>query len=782
MTTASTTCAEAETEAARALKIVESMPGLAWAADPTGHLTYISPSTVNFHGEARETLNSPEREDEFGWRRVVHPDDYDRAAASWRHCLQTGDQYEAEHRLRRADGVYRWVRNSGRPSRNDNGNITGWYGTTIDIEELKQVEAALRERERELSHLVDMVPSLVWRLTPDGALIFFNKRMIDFLGPDVSDMDRPGMSRLGAVIDAVHPDDVTAFRGALDHCLATGECFSLRHRLRRADGAYRWMSSRAEPMRDDSGCIVQWYGLCHDIDDQVHAEETLRDRERKFSQLVSMVPGLLWRLTPRGEPTFINKRAIDFFGMDITADDKPAITRLSAAVTTLVHPDDSSDVLAALNRSLATGESFLMRYRLRRADGAYRWVSGRAEPIRDESGRIVEWYGLALDIDDQMHAEEALRRSEQRLQQTLDAVPMRIWSATPTGGQLYFNKRYQDYLRSIIGDVEKLDSPQLENLVQELIHPEDAPAVMRTMENCFGTGAAAVMRFRWREKDGAYRWAECRMEPWRDQSGAIAQWYGASIDIDDEVRAQEALRQASGKLAQASQAASLAELSASIAHEVNQPLAAIVFNSYACDRWLSVEPPNVARAKVTVDRIIRDANSAAAVVSRVRALFKQSVGPKSYTALSSVIFEARELMVEEVARRGVRMNVNVEHDLPLIACDRIQVQQVLINLMRNGIDAMDGVAGDKYLEIRVRRTDDEIQTEVRDRGRGIQFQSKIFEPFFTTKDDGMGMGLAICRSIVESHGGRLWAEKNEPSGAAFIFTLPIEANSCNDDG
>jgi hypothetical protein len=774
MTTASKVRAITESEAARALKIVESMPGHAWAADAAGQFTYVSPSTIAFLGEARETLNSSDDEDEFGWRRVVHPDDYDRAAARWRHCLQTGDHYDTEHRLRRADGVYRWFRNSGRPSRDSQGNITGWYGTTLDIEELKQVEAALRARERELSHLVDMVPSHVWRLTPDGESISFNKRMVDFLGFDVTGANSTGANRLEAVLKAVHPDDAAAFREALGGCLATGRSFALRYRLRRADGAYRWMSSRAEPMRDETGRIVQWYGLCHDIDDQMRAEEALRAREREFSQLVNMVPSLLWRLTPDGEPTFINQRAVDFFGLDIADYDKPGVRRLTAAITTLVHPDDAARVLEALDRCLVTGESFFMRYRLRRADGVYRWMSGRAEPMRDDSGRIVQWYGLGLDIDDQMHAEEALRRSEQQLQQTLDAVPVRIWSAMPAGGQLYFNKRYQDYLRSVIANFETLEDPRIETLVQDLIHPEDAPMVLRTMENCFETGAAAVMRFRWREKDGAYRWAECRVEPWRDQAGAIAQWYGVSVDIDDEMRAQEALRQASSKLAQASQAASLAELSASIAHEVHQPMAAIIFNSHACDRWLSTEPPNVARAKIAVKRIIRDANSAADVVSRVRALFTRSVGPRNYAILPGVIAEARDLMAAEASRRHVRMDIDVESNLPIIAFDRVQVQQVLINLIRNGMDAMDTTVGDRVLEIRVRQMGAVVQTEIRDRGPGIEFPNKIFEPFFTTKENGMGMGLAICRSIVESHGGELWAEKNEPEGAAFIFTLPIE--------
>jgi C4-dicarboxylate-specific signal transduction histidine kinase len=245
------------------------------------------------------------------------------------------------------------------------------------------------------------------------------------------------------------------------------------------------------------------------------------------------------------------------------------------------------------------------------------------------------------------------------------------------------------------------------------------------------------------------------------------------------VLAEEALRRASDKLAEATQAASLSELSASIAHEVNQPLAAIVANAHACHRWLSAEPPNIERAKITADRITGDANAAADVVSRIRALFKQSVEPRNSATLTRVIAEARSLMAEEAARRRVRMDVDVEGNLPPVAFDRIQVQQVLINLIRNSLEAMDSVAGDRVLGIRVRQMENVVRTEISDRGQGIEFPDKIFEPFFTTKENGMGMGLVICRSIVESHGGRLWAETNEPQGATLIFTLPAEVNTAS---
>jgi signal transduction histidine kinase len=190
-------------------------------------------------------------------------------------------------------------------------------------------------------------------------------------------------------------------------------------------------------------------------------------------------------------------------------------------------------------------------------------------------------------------------------------------------------------------------------------------------------------------------------------------------------------------------------------------------------------PPNMERAQRTVERIIRDANSAADVVSRIRALFKQSADRRVYTTLAGVVDEARNLMAAEAARRRARMDVDVDGNLPFIAIDRVQIQQVLINLIRNGIEAMDTVAGDRVIGMRVRHMGNAIQTEISDRGEGIEFPEKMFEPFFTTKENGMGMGLAICRSIVELHGGRLWAEKNDPHGATLIFTLPIETKAAS---
>jgi PAS domain S-box-containing protein len=904
MTTSSNLSNGISTDAARALRIIESMPGHAWSADADGHFTYISPNTLAFLGFAREGLASSEGTGEFGWRQVVHPEDYDRVSARWRHCLRTGEHYDTEHRLRRADGVYRWFRNSGWPSRDGQGRITEWYGTTIEIEDQKQTEAALRERERELSQLVDMVPSHLWRLTPDGEPTYFNKRMVDFLGRDVADLDRPDQSRLEGMIGTVHPSDAPAFRGTLLRSLATGERFALRYRLKRADGAYRWMSSRAEPMRDQEGRIVQWYGLCHDIDDQVHAEEMLRESERQLQQLIDTVPVQIWCADPDGEPAYINKTMVDYIGLRL--EDFDAREGLAGAIRTIVHPDDRAPLHENLRRSYATGEPFAMQYRNRRWDGAFRWTAGRAEPLRDHEGRIVRWYGVCIDIEDEVRMQDALRERERELSQLVDMVPSYLWRLSPDGTPTFFNKRLIAYLGPAIADAQQPGANRLASIIEAAVHPADAARLKESLARSFASGERFSSKYRLRRTDGVYRWVEGSAEPLRDESGRIVQWYGLTHDIDDQLRVEEALRErerslwqlvetlpamidcarpdgepiyrsrqlreflgygledldSAGKsrlagtldsgvhpdelagvkanyahclatgepyrrkhrlrrhdgeyqwvdtraapmrnaegaivqwnvicldidaevrvqeelrlareeLARASQAASLAELSASIAHEVNQPLAAIVANSHACHRWLSAQPPNLERAQITAERIIRDANAAADVVSRIRALFRQSTGTRTSTSLSGVIAEANHLMAEEAARRRIRMELALATNLPPVALDRVQVQQVLVNLIRNGMDAMDATAGDRVLGIAAHRVAELVQVEVTDRGRGIQAPDKVFEPFFTTKEHGMGMGLAICRSIVESHGGRLWVEPNEPQGTRFIFTLPI---------
>ncbi|KEC70207.1 two-component sensor histidine kinase [Rhizobium leguminosarum bv. phaseoli CCGM1] len=757
-------------------QMIDAVPVRVWSVEPTGGSIYFN-KRYQDHFRAViadfDAAGEPRIEDLL--QQLIHPEDAPDVQRTLRQCFESGDGTAMRFRWREQDGVYRWAECRVEPRRDEDGKVVQWYGVSLDVDEEVRALEALRDRERELSQLVDMVPAQIRRLTPTGEPVFFNKRLIDFFGLDVGDMDQPGVSRLSAVINTlVHPDDAPRLLQTVHRSLVSGDPFSIKYRMRRFDGAYRWVDGRAEPLRDQNGAITQWYVISVDIDDEMRAQEALRERERELSQLVDMVPSLLWRLDQDGTPTFFNQRLIDFLGLDIIDMKMPGLTRLAALIEAAVHPDDAASLTEALHHSLATGERFSKQYRLRRADGVYRWVRGSAEPLRDENGRIIQWYGLTHDIDDQLRIEEELRERERSLWQIVETLPAMIDCAAPDGEPVYRNPRLRDFLGYKLEELDGTGKTRLDGTLDAGVHPDDVASVKLDYAHSLRTGEPYARRHRLRRFDGEYRWVETRAAPMRNAEGVIVQWNVICLDIDGEVRAEEDLRQVREGLARASQVASLAELSASIAHEVNQPLAAVVANSHACQRWLMADPPNMERAQRTVERIIRDANSAADVVSRIRALFKQSADRRVHTALSGVVNEARSLMADEAARRRARIEISVDDNLPLIAIDRTQIQQVLINLIRNGIEAMDAVTGDKVIEMHVRHMGNTIQTEISDRGYGIESPEKMFEPFFTTKEHGMGMGLAICRSIVELHGGRLWAEKNQPHGATLIFTLPIE--------
>ncbi|BCP55576.1 hypothetical protein K32_41930 [Kaistia sp. 32K] len=753
----------------RLQQIVDTVPVAIWSFNSEGRITYVSKRNLTHLGLTERNFEDFARISQ----EVVHPDDSPAALRASAEGFRTGNAFSARYR-RLVNGEYRWTEGRAEPLRDAAGDIVEWYAVSMDVDDEVRAQEALRQRERDLQALVDTVPVQIWCTTPAGEPAYINKTMADYIGLRLEDFDDAG-GLAAAIKVLVHPDDQAILQAALYRSFSTGEPFELKYRNQRRDGAYRWTAGRAAPLRDESGAIVQWFGVCVDIDDLVTAEQALRGREQELSQLVDMVPGLLWRLSPEGEPLFFSKRMIEFLGLDIGDYDQPGMNGLAAAIASLAHPDDIERLSQALERSIATGEPFALNYRLRRADGVYRWMAGRGEPLRDESGRIVQWYGLCHDIEDQLRTEEALRESEQQLRRLVDALPTQIWAAMPNGEPSYLNRRLAEYVGLTLDDFDVPGSSRLQAAIHGSVHPDDAARVGDALGHAFTTGEPFAMKYRQRRADGVFRWINGRAEPLLDANGAIQQWYGVSFDIDDDVRTQEELRRTRERLAVASQAASLAELSASIAHEVNQPLAAVIANSHASQRWLSADPPNLERARVVVERIIRDANSAADVVDRIRALFKQARDGRNATQLDGVIAEAHALLAEEAARRSVRIRVEIEPGLPPVELDRIQIQQVLINLLRNGIEATAAIAADRAVDVRVRQASGMVQIVIGDNGPSTEFSERMFEPFFTTKEYGMGMGLAISRTIVEAHGGRLWAERNEPQGARLSFTLPLEA-------
>jgi C4-dicarboxylate-specific signal transduction histidine kinase len=277
-----------------------------------------------------------------------------------------------------------------------------------------------------------------------------------------------------------------------------------------------------------------------------------------------------------------------------------------------------------------------------------------------------------------------------------------------------------------------------------------------------------------------YRWLLVRNVPLRDPLGGIVKWYGTGIDIEDRKRAEESLRKAQADLAHANRVTTMGELSASLAHEINQPISGAITNASTCLRRLDREQPDVEGARAAASLIIRDANRAAEIINRIRLFFRKGVVTKERLDVNEVIREMEILLHNEATQHSVSVQTKLAADLPLIAADRIQLQQVLMNLMINSIDAMKAVDGPRQLTLGTQSDSDErLLVSVEDTGIGLppNQAGQIFNAFFTTKEYGTGMGLRISRTIIEAHGGRLWATDNPPRGASFHFTLAVSSDA-----
>ena len=368
---------------------------------------------------------------------------------------------------------------------------------------------------------------------------------------------------------------------------------------------------------------------------------------------------------------------------------------------------------------------------------------------------------------------EDVRRSERELREVINTVPAHVWSASPDGTVDFVNERLLKFVGLSSNDISGWNW-------EFVIHSDDRAKFVADWRVALDDGQSIESEIRMRRADGQHRWFFVRNVPLRDEAGNVIKWYGSGIQIEDLKRAEEErerLRQVQSELAHIHRVTTMAELAASIAHEIKQPISAASINAKTSLQWLGREQPNVEEAREAISRIIQNVTRASDIMSRIRVLFKKGEQQREWVDVNEVIAEIVSLMGNETGRHPISIRTELAPELPHVMADRVQLQQVFMNLVRNGIDAINeaDMAGDLTIKSQ-RNAADQVLISIRDTGIGLppEQADKVFDSFFTTKPQGTGMGLSICRSIIESHGGRLWVTGNPDRGTTFQFTLPVE--------
>lgn len=624
------------------------------------------------------------------------------------------------------------------------------------IEEPLSAPDAVRASEAEWREVFEHNPVMYFMVDSAEIVLSVNSFGAAQLGYSVDEL-------LGrSVLTVFREDDRATVQRNVAACLDNiGQTRSWEIRKVRKDGSQIWVRENAKAVRraNDQQIVLI---ACEDITDRVQAENALRRNEMYLAeaQRLSHTGSFGWHVGT-GEIVW-SEETFSIFGYD-----KDSLITLEMMMER-VHPDDRSGVARTIEQASRDGRDFQHFYRLSLPGGRTKHVHAVARAARSDSGEMV-FIGAVTDITARKLIEAELRESEQRFRDYAETASDWFWETDPDH-RLTTLSHEGGIVSGRIGGLAWEYAADLEEEPQKWRLHFDDLAARRPFRN---------FRYRVSAPDGMSSYVETSGKPVFDANGRYLGYRGVASDVTAAARAEhaeEALREAQANLERVTRVTTLGELTASIAHEVNQPLAAVVANAAAGLRWLDRETPDVPEARRSLQMVMDDANRAGEVIRRVRGLVKKGAIEKVPLDLNEVVREVTGLVQQQLSNRRVALRLDLDPALPSVRADRVQLQQLLLNLVINAMEAMEQVT-DRSLELSIRTMRDDagqVVLTVRDCGVGIDgaVAHRLFDAFFTTKGSGMGMGLSICRSIIEAHGGRLTASPNDGPGATFGFTLP----------
>jgi PAS domain S-box-containing protein len=775
--------------------IADSIPALIAFMTPGGELDSVNRQVLEYAGATLAELQH--------WRTtdLVHPDDLPAVAAAWRRSVETEERYDIEHRIRRADGGYRWFHVRGLPLRDGAGRLARWYVLGTDIDDRKRAEALLAGEKRILElvaggHPMQEILDALCRLVEQSA--GGCTCSVVLLDPGGTRLARGAAPSLPpSFIDAIIGRPVTVDAGPSAMAVALNEpvaAVDLRSETRWvASGwcpmalAHGLRACWATPIASAAGTVVGAFALYYDTPtaplprhlglveqfthiatiaiDRAQHDAALKSSEARKTAILDSALDCIVTMDHEGRITEFNPAAEHTFRYQ--RDE--VVGKMLAEV--IVPPSLRNAHQRGMARYLATGEERVLG---RRVEMTAVRADGREFPVELAITRIPSdgppsFTGYLRDITARKQAEAELRRSEAFL-----AEGQRLSMTGSFAWRLDTDEiTFSDELRRIFAFDDH--APVTLERIGSRVHPDDLPLVTEKIALARAGGVDHDYEVRLRMPDGSVKYLRTYAHPTRYPDGHV-EFVGAMQDVTQRRRSEEALDKARSELAHVARLTTLGALTASIAHEVNQPLSGIITNASTCLRMLDADPPNVDGARETAQRTIRDGNRASDVIARLRVLFAKKSAATEAVDLNDATREVIELSLSELRSDGVTVRAELADDLPPVNGDRVQLQQVILNLVRNAADAMSGPdENPKRLVIRTERDPgDRVRLTVQDTGVGLEpaVVDRLFDAFYTTKTTGMGIGLSVSRSIIEHHQGRLWAEENDGPGASFSFSLP----------
>jgi PAS domain S-box-containing protein len=683
---------------------------------------------------------------------VVHPADRERVKQRVQHMLEHGGEHEGEYRIMRPDGSIRWILGHGSVELDERGKPAFARGVSRDITKRKMAEEELRESEERFRTVANAAPVLIWMSGADKLCTFFNKPWLEFTGRTIEQETGNGWA------EGVHPDDLQRWLQTYTAAFDAREPFVVKYRLRRHDGEYRWISNSGVPRYDAEKKFTGYIGSCLDITEAISKEQALRESEERMTMALEAARVRFWDWNYAKDELWGTKASLAQLGLPLSGKVKveDAISR--------VHVDDRDRVRRVLMEAARAGKDYHCEYRIIFADGTEHWTDLRGRHVIGSDGEAV-LRSVSIDVTERKRAEEKFRLA-------VEASPSGILLVDQKGQIVLVNSHIEELFRY---GREELIGKSVEILVPERFasqHPEHrARFLAAPTARAMGAGRELFGR----RKDGSEFPVEIGLSPIQTPEGTLV--LAAVVDISSRKLAEAEAIQRREEVGHLSRVAVMGELAASIAHELNQPLSGIISNASAGQRFIDRGNVDLRELRELLADIVADGRRAGEVIRGIRNMVKKGSQLRQRVNLNELVTDVVRMVKSDAMLRSCDLDTLLEPGLPSIEGDPIQLQQVLLNLVVNAFDAMrDTPLSQRKVVIATEQNgNDAIRTSVRDYGTGIstEAQDRLFDHFFTTKAWGLGMGLAIVRSIVESHSGTIACENAEGGGARFHFTLPV---------